>query len=297
MLHVGGTRFLQARLWAGLHVETSGYIGSQHFSCACLLYSPPLFTTRLVPRPVPPRPQMWAFYTTPVCLPWISLLFGAIVLALAQSQRLGAHPALARIVQPALTALAVATTVLKLTLLRAQHDAGSSAVLDAVGGGPGAPAESSPLYLSGAPRGQPGVAVLAQGRAADPTLARAVPPCCKAGAHIHTPLPPAPAPSPPPCRRLRDCHCATCVRQLLRPARVHGVDERHGEPLHLSAQHRLGQRERGAAPGASCVGAPPAYAAVHVLLLVHSPAPPRDPQLFSILFLLHTACVRRSSRC
>ncbi|KAL4427343.1 hypothetical protein ABPG77_003252 [Micractinium sp. CCAP 211/92] len=61
--------------------------------------------------------QCWLFYSTNVCLPWISLLFGAVVLGLVQVQRLGSHPAMTRIVQPVLTAVAVAATLAKLLLM------------------------------------------------------------------------------------------------------------------------------------------------------------------------------------
>lgn len=64
-----------------------------------------------------PRAQCWLFYSTNVCLPWISLLFGAVVLGLVQVQRLGSHPAMTRIVQPVLTAVAVAATLAKLLLM------------------------------------------------------------------------------------------------------------------------------------------------------------------------------------
>ena len=63
-------------------------------------------------------PQVALFYNTGVCLPWISLLFGAVVLALVQLQKVGGHPALFRVVQPALGAVAVAATLLKLLLMQ-----------------------------------------------------------------------------------------------------------------------------------------------------------------------------------
>jgi len=57
-----------------------------------------------------------------VCLPWISLIFGAIVLGLVQFQRLGAHPALTRVVQPVLTAVAISGALLKLFLMARAHE-------------------------------------------------------------------------------------------------------------------------------------------------------------------------------
>ncbi|EFN52920.1 hypothetical protein CHLNCDRAFT_138505 [Chlorella variabilis] len=85
--------------------------------------------------------QVALFYTTGVCLPWISLLFGATVLGLVQIQRLGSHPSLIRIVQPALTVVAVAATLLKLLLMRAQQgQAPQVLALDAD--------EASSIYLS-----------------------------------------------------------------------------------------------------------------------------------------------------
>ena len=92
---------------------------------------------------LPVLAQVALFYTTGVCLPWISLLFGATVLGLVQIQRLGSHPSLIRIVQPALTVVAVAATLLKLLLMRAQQgQAPQVLALDAD--------EASSIYLSGA---------------------------------------------------------------------------------------------------------------------------------------------------
>ncbi|PSC67659.1 methyltransferase type 11 isoform A [Micractinium conductrix] len=75
--------------------------------------------------------QTWLFYTTGVCLPYISLLFGGIVLTLVQFQRLGGHQALVRIVQPVLTAVAVAGVLLKLVLLQIEASKVSATELDA----------------------------------------------------------------------------------------------------------------------------------------------------------------------
>lgn len=73
---------------------------------------------------------MAVFATTGVCLPWISLMFAAVVLGLGQIQRLGEHPVLFRVVQPVLTAAAVAATLLKLLLLRAEHNRAGHMSLD-----------------------------------------------------------------------------------------------------------------------------------------------------------------------
>ncbi|KAL4440260.1 hypothetical protein ABPG75_003261 [Micractinium tetrahymenae] len=81
--------------------------------------------------------QCWLFYSTGVCLPWISLLFGAVVLGLVQIQRLGSHPALTRVAQPVLTAVAVAATLVKLLLMHAAEREVARAA--AAGGAPAAP--------------------------------------------------------------------------------------------------------------------------------------------------------------
>lgn len=106
-----------------------------------------------------PTLQTWLFYTTGVCLPWISLIFGAVVLGLVQVQRLGAHPALIRVVQPVLTGLAVGATLLKLLLMRAaqQQQLQQQGQLPPAGGaeagvGAGAAPDATSLpYASGEP--------------------------------------------------------------------------------------------------------------------------------------------------
>lgn len=91
-------------------------------------------------------PQTWLFYTFPVCLPWISLIFGLIVLALVQIQGLGRHPALVRVVQPVLTGLAIGATLLKLSLMHAQQQRAPAAALNAA---PDPTESANPAYLSG----------------------------------------------------------------------------------------------------------------------------------------------------
>ena len=98
--------------------------------------------------------QTWLFYTTGVCLPWISLIFGAVVLGLVQIQRLGGHPAMIRVVQPVLTGLAVGATLLKLLLMRATQQQQNQGVLPAAAGGAGGgagPDATSLPYASGEP--------------------------------------------------------------------------------------------------------------------------------------------------
>lgn len=110
---------------------------------------PCLPAAQRTPHPPPPllptadatHPQAALFATTPLCLPWISLLFGGVVLALAQIQRLGGHPALLTVVQPLLAGAAVVATVLKLLLMGA-----AAARVPALAGSAG-PAPS-PAYLS-----------------------------------------------------------------------------------------------------------------------------------------------------
>lgn len=97
------------------------------------------------PRAPPPL-QVTLFFTTGVCLPWISLLFGGLVLVLAQVQRLGGHPALIKVVQPVLTGVAVATTLLKLELLRHAEQRVSAAEASAAA----LRQLASSAYLSGA---------------------------------------------------------------------------------------------------------------------------------------------------
>jgi hypothetical protein len=72
--------------------------------------------------------QVALFYNAGVCLPWISLLFGATVLVLVQMQRLGGHRALLSVVQPTLSAIAVGATLIKLVLLRMQRERSPQAV-------------------------------------------------------------------------------------------------------------------------------------------------------------------------
>lgn len=63
--------------------------------------------------------QYALFPGTGVCLPWVSLLFGALVLGLGQIQRLGTLPRLATVVIPVLALGAVALTITQLLLLKA----------------------------------------------------------------------------------------------------------------------------------------------------------------------------------
>lgn len=98
------------------------------------------------PPAPPPSRQTWLFYTFPVCLPWISLIFGLIVLGLVQIQGLGRHPALVRIVQPVLMGLAVGATLLKLSLMHVAQQRTPAAALDAV---LDATESATPAYLSG----------------------------------------------------------------------------------------------------------------------------------------------------
>jgi hypothetical protein len=93
-----------------------------------------------------------------VCLPWISLIFGAVVLGLVQIQRLGAHPAMIRVVQPVLTGLAVGATLLKLLLMRAaqqqqqqqqQQQRGVLSAATGAAGGGAAPDATDLPYASG----------------------------------------------------------------------------------------------------------------------------------------------------
>ncbi len=78
-----------------------------------------------------------------MCLPWISLLFGLVVLGLVQIQGLGGHPTMTRVVQTVLTALAVTVTVVKLLLVKSQQDKALQPDADVE-------AEDSLPYVSGA---------------------------------------------------------------------------------------------------------------------------------------------------
>lgn len=63
--------------------------------------------------------QYFLFAGTGVCLPWISLLFGAGVLGLGQIQRLGTYPKLASVVMPLLALCAIICAFSQLLLLKA----------------------------------------------------------------------------------------------------------------------------------------------------------------------------------
>ena len=154
--HVGGTRFLQVRCAAGCALAgASTPAGPVRTRAAGLPHSrggAPARRPRLLP-PRAPLPQAALFATTPLCLPWISLLFGAVVLGLAQVQRLGAHPALQTVVQPVLAGAAVAGTVLKLLLMGSAAAAARVAAAggdggDALAGGAVPGPAPSPAYLS-----------------------------------------------------------------------------------------------------------------------------------------------------
>ncbi|KAI7837872.1 hypothetical protein COHA_008359 [Chlorella ohadii] len=106
---------------------------------------PVLFFTRAITLCLPSIMHTWLFYTFPVCLPWISLIFGLIVLALVQIQGLGRHPALVRVVQPVLTGLAIGATLLKLSLMHAQQQRAPAAALNAA---PDPTESANPAYLS-----------------------------------------------------------------------------------------------------------------------------------------------------
>ena len=78
-------------------------------------------------------------------------MFGGVVLALAQIQRLGGHPALQRVVQPVLTGVAVAATVLKLLLMSASaagRESAAGANVDADAAVRPALFAPEPMYLS-----------------------------------------------------------------------------------------------------------------------------------------------------